>query len=208
MKRWARWRSNWRQLRDRSDVPELEAACDLLIDDGNFAEARELWRATGTHADRVDRQRRFCGRTKRTRFRLASVTADGRHRYCAAGFVPHSVFRKAAGIDRTAASVRRIAAGQDVFAALGSANPGIRVAVRHRVDCRRRPDAALEAAAAWISKPSAAFLPITLAYHRPAGQARAEGSSRSAPFRWSRSSLVDKPGPVAARAAARARRSA
>ena len=34
-------------LHDRSDSPELETACDLLIDAGKFAEARDLWRQIG-----------------------------------------------------------------------------------------------------------------------------------------------------------------
>jgi tetratricopeptide (TPR) repeat protein len=168
------------QLHDRSDFPQLETACDLLIDDGKIAESRELWRQMGHAQTELIGNGDFAAEPSGHGFDwrpsltegVTDVALPGSYRILFSGrqlesteLLRHFValqpgkvyslhweartqgFGSPSGIEWTAGVIR----------------------------------AALEPAQDWRVggidfKAEAALLPITLAYHRPTGQARAEGS--------------------------------
>ena len=168
------------QLHDRSDVSELDTASDLLINDGKLAEARELWRQMGHTQTGLIANGDFATEPSGHGFDwrpsraegLSDVPLPGSYRILFSGRQPESTellrqfvalqpgktyslrwesrtqgFGSPSGIDWTAGATR----------------------------------STLEPAQDWHAgimefKAEAALLPITLTYHRPKGQARAEGS--------------------------------
>jgi len=167
-------------LHDRSDVPQLETACDLFIDDGKVVEARELWRQMG-HAQtgliyngdfaEEPSGHGFDWRPSRAEG-IAYVTLPGLYRIQLSGKQPESteLMRQFVALQpwkmyslRWEARTRGFTSPSGIEWTAGAIH------------------GALEAAQDWRPgtmdfKAEAALLPITLAYRRPTGQARAEGS--------------------------------
>ncbi len=169
----ARWR-------DPSDVAEVETACDLLIDAGKFADARDLWRQMGHAQTGLIPNGDFAEEPSGHGFDwrpspvegVAYVPLPGSYRITFSGKQPESsdLLRQFVALQPGKAYSLRWEARTQGFASPS----GIEwtAGVTH---------APLEPAQDWRSggidfKAEAAFLPITLAYHRPTGQARAEGS--------------------------------
>jgi tetratricopeptide (TPR) repeat protein len=168
------------QLRDQPDVPELETACDLLIDDGKFAEARELWQRMGHPQTGLIANGDFGTEPSGHGFDwrpssaegLSYVPLPGSYRILFSGRQPESteLLRQFVALqpDKTY-SLHWVARTQGFVSPSG---------VEWSVGMAR---AALEPAQDWHAgimdfKAEAALMPITLVYHRPTGQARAEGS--------------------------------
>jgi tetratricopeptide (TPR) repeat protein len=168
------------ELHDGSDVPELETACDLLIDAGKFAQARDLWRqmghaqtgliangdfATGPSGHSFDwRPSRAEG--------LSEVALPGSYRILFSGRQPASteLLRQFVALQPGKAYSLRWEARTQGFTSPSGIEWTAGVA-----------RTALEPGQDWGGgsmdfKAEATLLPITLAYHRPTGQARAEGS--------------------------------
>lgn len=168
------------QLHDSSDVPQLENACDLLIDDGKFTQARELWRQMGHAQTGLIGNGDFATAPNGHGFDWRSSPAEG---------IAHVPLP---GSYRILFSGRQLESTELLrhFVAL---QPGKAYSLHWeaRTQGFGSPSgiewtagvtrAALEPAQDWRAgvmdfKADVALLPITLAYHRPAGQARAEGS--------------------------------
>lgn len=168
------------QLHDGSDVPELETACDLLIDAGKFAEARALWRQMGHSQTGLIDNGDFATAPSGHGFDwhpspaegVAYLPLPGSYRIVFSGKQPESteLLRQFVAVQPGRAYSLRWEARTQGF----TSPSGIEwtAGTAH---------AALEPAQDWSAgtidfKTEAALLPITLAYHRPTGQARAEGS--------------------------------
>ena len=168
------------QLHDESDVAELETACDLLIDAGKLVEARELWHRMGHSQSGLIANSDFATEPSGHGFDwrpswaagLAYVPLPRSYRIVFSGKQPESteLLRQFAAIQPGKAYSFRWEARTWGFASPS----GIEwtAGLSH---------AALEPAQDWRAgsmdfKAEAAIVPITLAYHRPTGQARAEGS--------------------------------
>ncbi len=201
------------QLHDPSDVPELETACDLLIDAGKFAEARELWRRMGHAQTGLIGNGDFAAAPSGHGFDwrpspaegVSDVALPGSYRILFSGRQPESteLLRQFVALRPGKAYSLRWEARTQGFGSPSGIEWNAGMA-----------HAALEPAQDWRSgsmdfKAETALLPITLAYHRPTGQARAEGSVEiRARFVDRKAVLIRQTRPVAAKAAARARRSA
>jgi tetratricopeptide (TPR) repeat protein len=168
------------QLHDHSDVPELETACDLLIDGGKFTEARELWRQIGHRQTGLIYNGDFATEPSGHGFDwrpsraegLSDVPLPGSHRILFSGRQPESteLLRQFVALQPGKTySLHWEARTQGFVSPSG---------VEWTAGMAR---AALEPAQDWHAgimdfKAEAALMPITLAYHRPTGEARAEGS--------------------------------
>jgi tetratricopeptide (TPR) repeat protein len=168
------------QLHDGSDVPELETACDLLIDAGKFAEARELWGQMGHSQIGLIANGDFAAEPSGHGFDwrpspaqgLAYLAQPDSYRITFSGKQPESteLLRQFVVLQPGKLYSLRWEARTQGFA-LPSGIEWMAGAIH----------AKLEEATDWRAgvidfKAETAVLPITLAYHRPAGQARAEGS--------------------------------
>ena len=168
------------QLHDRSDSPELETACDRLIDDGEFADARDLWRQMGYAQTGLIDNGDFATEPSGHGFDwrpspaegVANIPLPGSYRIVFSGRQPESseLLRHFVVLQPGKVYSLHWEARTQGF---GSPS-GIewKAGLTH---------AALETSQDWRAgsidfKATAALLPITLAYHRPLGQARAEGS--------------------------------
>ena len=172
------------QLHDRSDVAELETACDLLINDGKLAEARELWRQVGHAQTGLIANGDFATEPSGHGFDwhpsraegLTDVALTGSYRIAFSGRQPESseLLRQFVVLQPGKVYSLRWEARTQGFASPS----GIEwtAGATH---------GALEPAQDWRSggldfkmdfKAEAALVPVTLAYRRPTGQARAEGS--------------------------------
>lgn len=168
------------QLHDRSDVSELENACDLLIDDGKFTEARDLWRQLGHSQTGLIGNGDFATEPSGHGFDwrpsraegLVDVALPGSYRIQFSGGQPESteLLRHFAVLQPGKVYSLRWEARTQGFASPSGIEWN--AAVTHGV---------LEPAQDWRAgamdfKAEAELVRITLAYHRPTGQARAEGS--------------------------------
>jgi tetratricopeptide (TPR) repeat protein len=167
-------------LHDGSDVLELETACDLLIDAGKFAEARDLWQRMGhTQIGLIDNGdfatapsgHGFDWRPSPAEG-VAYLPLPGSYRIVFSGKQPESseLLRHFVALNPGKVYSLRWEARTQGFASPSGIDWTAGVTY-----------AALDAAQDWRAssmdfKAETAFLPITLAYHRPTGQARAEGS--------------------------------
>jgi tetratricopeptide (TPR) repeat protein len=167
-------------LRDRSDVAELESACDLLIDDRKFAEARELWRQIGHRQTGLIYNGDFATEPSGHGFDwrpspaegVADVALQGSYRIQLSGKQPESseLLRQFVALQPGKMYSLRWEGRTQGF--------GSPTGIEWSAGATR---SALEPAQDWRAgtmdfKAEAALPPITLAYHRPTGQARAEGS--------------------------------
>ena len=174
------------RLHDRSDVPELEAACDLLINDGKLAEASELWRRMGRAQTGFIYDGDFAIEPSGHGFDwrpsraegVAYVALPGSYRIALSGKQPESteLLRQFVALQPG-----KMYSLQWEVQTQGFASPS---GIEWTAGTAR---AALEAGIMKFQA-EAAFVPITLAYHRPTGQARAEGSVAIRAV-----SLVDRP---------------
>jgi tetratricopeptide (TPR) repeat protein len=168
------------QLHDRSDVTELETACDLLINDGKIADASELWRQMGHAQTGLIGNGDFATKPSGHGFDwrpspaegLAYVPLSGSYRILFSGKQPENteLLRHFATLQPGKAYSLHWEARTQGF--------GLPSGIEWNAGATR---AALEPAQDWRAgsmdfKAEAALMPITLAYHRPTGQARAEGS--------------------------------
>jgi tetratricopeptide (TPR) repeat protein len=168
------------QLHDRSDSPELETACDLLIDAGKFAEARDLWQRMGRAQTGLIANGDFAAAPSGHGFDwrpwpaegLSDVPLPGSYRIRFSGKQPESaeLLRHFVVLQPGKMYSLHWEARTQGFASPS----GIEwtAGITH---------AALESAQDWRVgtldfKAAVALFPITLEYHRPTGQARAEGS--------------------------------
>jgi tetratricopeptide (TPR) repeat protein len=174
------------QLHDRSDSAELEAACDLLINDGKYTEARELWgqmghTQTGLIANgdfaREPSGHGFDWRPSRAEG-VTDVALPGSYRITLSGKQPESteLLRQFVALHPGKMYSLHWEARTHGFASPSG--------MEWTAGATRAP---LESGTMNF-KAEAAFVPITLAYHRPTGQARAEGSVEIRAV-----SLVEKP---------------
>ncbi len=168
------------QLHDRSDSAELETACDLLIDAGKFADAHKLWRQMGHAQTGLIANGDFAAEPSGHGFDwrpsraegVTDVALPGSYRITLSGKQPESteLLRQFVALQpgkvyslHWEARTRGFASPSGIEWDAGAAH------------------GALETAQEWRAgsidfKADAAVMPITLAYHRPTGQARAEGS--------------------------------
>jgi hypothetical protein len=170
------------QLHDRSDVPQLETACDLLIDAGKFIEARDLWRQMGHARTGLIGNGDFAAEPSGHGFDwrpspaegVTEVPLPGSYRIRFSGRQPESseLLRQFVVLQPGKMYSLRWEARTQGF---GSPS-GIQWTVGPA-------HAAIESTQGWSAgnmdfdfKSEAALIPITLVYHRPTGQARAEGS--------------------------------
>ena len=167
------------QLQDPSDVPQLETACDLLIDAGKFAEARDLWQRMGHAQTGLIENGDFAAAPSGHGFDwrpspaegLSDVPLPGSYSIRFSGKQPESteLLRHFVVLEpEKMYSLRWEARTQGFVSPSG---------IEWTAGVTR---AALEPAQDWRVggidfKAEAALLPITLAYRRPTGQARAEG---------------------------------
>ena len=168
------------ELHDRADTPELETASDLLIDGGKFADARDLWRRMGRAQTGLIYNGDFAAAPSGHGFDWRSSTADGVTNLP----LPGSFRIRFSGKQPESSELLRH------FVVL---EPGKRYSLRWEAQTQGFPSpsgidwiaganhAALESAEHWRAgsmdfKADTALVPITLVYHRPPGQARAEGS--------------------------------
>jgi tetratricopeptide (TPR) repeat protein len=168
------------QLHDRSDDPELGTACDLLMDDGKFAQARELWRQMGHTQTGLIENGDFATEASGHGFDWRPARAEG---------LSYVALR---GSYRILFSGRQFES-TEVLRQFVALQPGKVYSLRweSRSQGFGSPSGiewvagathgALESAQDWRSgaidfKAEVELLPVTLTYHRPARQARAEGS--------------------------------
>ena len=168
------------RLHDHSDVPELETACDLLIDGGKFTEARELWRQMGHAQTGLIYNGDFATEPSGHGFDwrpspadgVAHVPVQGSYRIQVSGKQPESseLLRQFVALQPGKMYSLRWEARTQGF---GSPS-GIDWTAGATLST-------LEPAQDWHAgimdfKAESELLPITLTYRRPTGQARAEGS--------------------------------
>lgn len=168
------------QLHDRSDLPELETACDLLIDAGKFAEARDLWRQIGHTQTGLIANGDFATEPSGHGFDWRPSRAKG------LAYVPlprsYRIVFSGKQLESTELMLQFVTLQTGKMYSLrweartqGFTSPS---GIEWTVGVART---ALEPAQSWRAgsmdfKAEAALLPITLDYHRSTGQARAEGS--------------------------------
>jgi len=168
------------QLHDPSDVPELEAACDLLIDIGKSAQARGLWRQMGHAQTGLIDNGSFAAVPSGHGFDwrpspaegIAHVPLPGSYRILFSGRQPESteLLRHFVALQPGKAYSLHWEARTQGF--------GLPSGMEWTAGVTR---AALEPAQDWRAgvmdfKAEIPLLAITLAYQRPTGQPRAEGS--------------------------------
>ncbi len=162
------------QLHDGSDATELETACDLLIDDGRFAQARELWIQMVHAQTGLIANGDFAADPSGHGFDWRPSRADG-VTYVA---LPGSYRIQLTGKQSESTELLRqlvVLQPGKVYSLHWEARTkgfGSPSGIEWNAGANH---AALEAGTMNF-KAEAAFLPITLTYHRPTGQARAEGS--------------------------------
>lgn len=162
------------QLRDRSDAEELATACDVLINNGKFAEALELWLQMGHPHTGLIANGDFATEPSGHGFdwrpsRAAGIThvpLPGSYRILFSGEESESteLLRQFVALQPGKVYSLRWEARTQGF--------GSPSGVEWTAGVTR---SAIEQGFLNF-KAEAAFLPITLAYRRPTGQARAEGS--------------------------------
>lgn len=168
------------QLHDRSDVPQLETACDLLIDGGKFTEARELWWQMGHAQTGLIYNGDFATEPSGHGFDWRPSRAEGlayvplprSYRVVLSGKQPESteLLRQFVVLHPGKSYSLRWEARTQGF--------GSPSGIEWTAGATRTT---LEPVQDWHAgimefKAETALMPITLAYHRPTGQARAEGS--------------------------------
>ena len=159
---------------DRNDVAELETACDVLINDGKAAEARELWRQMGHAPTGVIVNGDFASEPSGHGFDwrpsrvegISEVSLPGSYRILFSGKQPEStellrqfVTLHAGKTYSLRWEVRTQGFGSPSGIEWTAGTTHAALEIRHTT-----------------LKAEAALIPITLVYHRPVGQARAEGS--------------------------------
>ncbi len=167
-------------LHDRADLPQLETACDLLIDSGKIVEARELWTQMGRAPAGLIVNGAFTAEPSGHGFDwrpsrpegVDYVALAGAYRIALSGQQPEfcELLRQFVTLEpgklyalRWEARTRGFAAPSGIDWIVGATN------------------AALEPSQDWQAgtaefKAVKSLMPITLAYRRPTGHARAEGS--------------------------------
>lgn len=167
-------------LGNTADVPLLENACDALMDSGDVAEARALWRRLGHRETALLTNGDFAGEPGGHGFdwRLAhpagvtDITLPGAHRILFSGRQPESceLLRQFVVLEagkryslRWQTRTQKLGSPSGVEWRVGSA----RGVVESAEDWR---DGAVDFTA------GAVLTPIALAYQRPVGEARAAGS--------------------------------
>ena len=167
-------------LRNPSDVPLLEVACDLLLDSGRIGEARELWRQLGHAQAGLITNGDFAAEPRGHGFDwrpahppgVTDIPVPGAQRIQFSGRQPESceLLRQFVVLVpgqwytlRWEARTQGFASPTGIEWTTGAAR-GV-----------------IEAAQDWRAggvefRAGAALMPITLGYQRPTGQARAEGS--------------------------------
>ena len=167
-------------LRNAADVPLLESACDVLMESGKVAEARELWRQLGHRQTALIANGDFATEPGGHGFdwRLAhppgvtDMSLPGAHRILFSGKQPESceLLRQFVVLEvGKRYSLRWEARTRGLGSPTGvewRAGPGRGVVVSARDWRAGRVD----------FTGSAALLPIALSYQRPSGEARTEGS--------------------------------
>jgi tetratricopeptide (TPR) repeat protein len=167
-------------MHDSTDVAELETACDQLIGDGKFVEAREIWRQTGHAQTGLIYNGDFAAEPTGHGFDwrpsgaegIAYVTLPGLYRIQLSGKQPESseLLRQFVVLQpgkiyslRWEARTQGFGSPSGMEWTAGATHGALEPAQDLRVGTMD-------------FKAEAALLPITLAYRRPTGQARAEGS--------------------------------
>ncbi|MEO8049972.1 MAG: hypothetical protein ABI833_06105 [Acidobacteriota bacterium] len=164
----------------RADLPELETACDLLIDSGKIVDARELWMqmrrapagliVNGSFTNEPS-EHGFDWRPTRPEG-VSYVALPGAYRVALSGQQPEScdLLRQFVALEpgkvyslRWEARTRGFGSPSGIEWIAGATNAAI------------EPSQDWQAGTAEF-KTAKALMPITLNYHRPTGQARAEGS--------------------------------
>jgi tetratricopeptide (TPR) repeat protein len=171
-------------LHDRSDSPELETACDLLIDAGKFAEARDLWRQIGHAQAGLINNGDFATAPSGHGFDwrpspvdgVTNVPLPGSYRIQFSGKQPESseLLRQFVVLEPGKVYSLHWEARTQGFASPSGMEwiaGGTHAAVEPAQDWRA---AVMDFKMNF--KAETALLPIKLVYRRPTGQARAEGS--------------------------------
>lgn len=160
-------------MRNPSDVPQLEAVCDRLLEAGNVGDARELWKRLGHAQTGLLGNGDFASEPRGHGFdwRLApapgvtGIPLPGGYRILLSGKQPESC---------------------ELLRQFVAVEPGKRYSLRWEMQAHGFPSpsgltwtagaAQLERADGSEFVAANAVIPITLRYQRPAGQARAEGT--------------------------------
>jgi hypothetical protein len=165
---------------DPVDDPPLEAACDVLLDSGEIAEAQELWRQLGHSRAGLITNGDFAAEPAGHGFDwrpahalgVTDIQVPGAHRILFSGRQPESceLLRQFVALQVGKSYVLRWEARTRDFAS----PTGIEWSAGQSHGAVDRTDE-------WQGgglefKAGASVMPITLGYQRPAGQARAEGS--------------------------------
>ncbi len=168
------------QLRDRSDGMELEAACDVLIDDGKLAEARDLWRQMGHSQTGLIANGDFAAQPSGHGFDWRPSLAEGVSKVALPGSYRIQLSGKQSESTELLRQFVTLEPGKAYSLGWEARTQGF--GSPSGLEWTAGPTrGALESAQDWRAgtldfKAQAAVLPIALVYHRPTGQARAEGS--------------------------------
>ena len=168
------------ELHDYSDVPELETACDLLIDGGKFAEARELWRQIGHVQTGLIYNGDFATEPSGHGFDWRPSRAEGLAYSAQPGSYRIALSGKQPGSTELLRQFVVLQPGKMYSLRWEARTQGFLSPTGVEWTAGATHDA-LEPGQDWRAggmdfKAGADLMPITLAYHRPTGQARAEGS--------------------------------
>ena len=160
-------------MRNRSDVAQLEAACDLLLASGNIGDARELWKQLGHAQTGLIANGNFESEPRGHGFDwrfaptpgVTGIPLRGAYRILLSGKQPESC---------------------ELLRQFVVLEPGKRYSLRWEMQTRGFASptgltwnvsaAQMERADGIDFVAATALTPITLRYQRPTGQARAEGS--------------------------------
>jgi tetratricopeptide (TPR) repeat protein len=165
------------QLHDRSDAAELETASDLLINDGRFTQARELWMQMVQAQTGLIANGDFVTEPSGHGFDWRPTRGDGVTHVALPGSYRIQLSGKQSESTELLRQLVVLQSGK-VYSLRWEARTqgfGSPTGIEWNAGATH---AALEAGTMNF-KAEAAFVPITLAYHRPTGQARAEDPSRS-----------------------------
>jgi len=167
-------------LRNASDVPLLEIACDVLLDSGRIEEARELWGQLGHKQAGLMTNGDFAAEPRGHGFDwrpahspgTTDIPLAGSHRILFSGRQPESceLLRQIVALEPGKwytlgweARTQGFASPTGIEWSAGAARGVVETAENWR-------------AGSVEFKAAAPLMPITLGYQRPMGQARAEGS--------------------------------
>jgi tetratricopeptide (TPR) repeat protein len=168
------------QLHDSSDVPELETACDLLINDDKRAEARELWRQMGHAQTGLIADGDFATEPTGHGFDWRPLRAEGLAYVAQSGSYRITFSGKQPEVSEVLSQFVTLQPGKIYSLGWEARTQGF--ASPSGIEWTAGGlHGALEPAQEWRAgsmdfKAETALLSITLSCRRPTGQARAEGS--------------------------------